>query len=76
MIFNPPMASKTMQSSLPIVGGALVRVSKLAAVASIVRSSPCPSLSQPLGASIASVRSWCPTATRGAPSSRRTGKTC
>ncbi len=58
------MPSKIVLSSLPMCVAPLVRVSKFAAVASIVRSRPCPSLSQPSGAAIASSRSWWPTAIR------------
>ena len=64
MIFKCAMPSKIVPSSLPMCVAPLVRVSKLAAVASIVRSRPCPSLSQPSGDPIASIRSCCPTAIR------------
>ncbi len=64
MILTCARPSKIVQSSLPMCVAPLVRVSKFAAVASIVRSRPWPSLSQPSGAAIASSRSWWPTAIR------------
>ena len=63
-IFRWARPSNIVLSSLPMWVAPLVRVSKLAAVASIVRSSPWPSHSQPSAAAIASRRSWWPTATR------------
>ena len=58
------MPSKIVQSSLPMCVAPLVRVSKFAAVASIVRSRPWPSLSQPSRVAADSSRSWWPTAMR------------